>query len=98
MNDSISLQCHLEFFKERCCSGVALILFKCDFPEGVSVASLAKQHENILIPGNLDSGKNGKVQLPRFDKAKNRDQAGQDPENVMDVHHSLSEKCKSKPQ
>lgn len=75
MNDSISLQCHLDFLKERCCSGVALILSKSDFPEGVSVALLAKQHANILIPGNLDCGKNRKFQLPRYEEAKNGAQA-----------------------
>ena len=34
-----------------------------------------KQHANVLIPGNLDSGRNGKLQLLRFDEAKNGDQA-----------------------
>lgn len=63
----------MDFLKERCCSGVALLLSKSDFPEGVSVALLPKQHENILIPGNLDSGKDGKLQL--YDKAENRAQA-----------------------
>lgn len=66
-------KCYVDFLKERCCSGVALLLSKSDFPEGVSVALLPKQHENILIPGNLDSGKDGKLQL--YDKAENRAQA-----------------------
>lgn len=92
MNDSISLRCHLGSLKERCCSGVAFILSKSDFPEEVSVALLPKQHANILIPRNLDRGKNWKLQLPRKARPKTERRHGrfgcnrdQDPQNVTCV-------------
>lgn len=74
MKDSISSRCHLEFLKERCSFGVAL-LPQSDFPQGVFVALLPKQHANIRIPGTFDSGQEWEVAIARVRQTKDRAQA-----------------------